>query len=87
MRVGRRLGDGGKHIQLVSQPIRLFPICTVSPPTHSTMATRAESMIGAIVQWTCTGLALMNITEECFHVHHSNTAPPQHGLVAAVYGP
>jgi hypothetical protein len=32
MEVGRRLGRGGKHIQLVSQPIRLFLICSVSPP-------------------------------------------------------
>jgi hypothetical protein len=38
MEVGRRLGRGGKHIQLVSQPIRLFLICSVSPPSHSAIA-------------------------------------------------
>lgn len=34
---GRRLGGRGKHIQLVSQPIRLFLIGPVSQPSHSAL--------------------------------------------------
>jgi hypothetical protein len=65
MRVGRRLGGRGKHIQLVSQPIRLFPICTVSPPAHSTMASRAGCMMGMIVQETFSKLAFVGSVKSC----------------------
>jgi hypothetical protein len=59
MKVGRRLGRRGKHIQLVSQPIRLFPICTVSPPAHSAMGScRSPALL------TCSVNACQNHIDE-----------------------